>query len=293
MVSHRSNSRATGDPRWLDRCLSAPGWLWRWSITPAGRNSWMGIGIAAALITFIALIPAIGRRVEQPVERVDIRFEHTPPWAGPSLMEHLQALGEAKLQGTSLSRADLEATRAVLLHSGFFHEVAQVRRSGTHEITIDATLVTPMAGVRDRHGMTLIDHTGRVLPPGCGVAGGVHVVTIINPRYSRPAQPRDTWSGGDLAAAMRVLDHIHDADWIEQVEAIDLSRYPAAGSLVLITDNGSRIIWGSAPGDERAMESLLERKVARLDRLYRISGRIDQYHPGEIDITDASVVVKR
>ena len=41
------------------------------------------------------------------------------------------------------------------------------------------------------------------------------------------------------------------------------------------------------------MESLLDRKIARLDRLHRLSGRIDQYHPGEIDITDASLVVKR
>ena len=262
-------------------------------MTPAGRRGWMGFGIAAAMITFIAFIPAIGRRVEQPVDQVEVRFEHPPLWAGPSLMEHLRSVGESQLQGTSLSRADLEATRQRLLDSGFFQEVTQVRRSGRQEVTIDATLVTPMARVRDRHGTTLIDHAARVLPAGCGVSGDVHVVTIINPRYSRPTHPRETWSGGDLTAAMRVLDHIQQAEWIQQVEAIDLSRYPATGSLVLITDNGSRVIWGSAPGDERAMESLLERKVARLDRLYQISGRIDQYHPGEVDITDASVVVKR
>ncbi|MAT80565.1 MAG: hypothetical protein CMJ29_02835 [Phycisphaerae bacterium] len=293
MPTRRSKSKSSSKNRRLNLSLATPANLWTWSRTSAGRSTWLGIGVTAAVITFICFIPAMGRRVEKPVEHVTVRFEHPPIWAGPSLLDHLQSLGESQLQGTSLSRADLEATRDQLLSSGFFHEILQVRRSGQNEVTVDATLVTPMARVRDRHGTTLIDQTARVLPPGCGVSGDVHVVTIINPRYSRPTSPGDTWNGGDLSAAMRVLDHIQQAHWIHQVQAIDLSRYPATGSLVLITDNGSRVIWGSAPGDEKAMESLLDRKVARLDRLYQISGRIDQYHPGEIDITDASVVVKR
>ena len=65
------------------------------------------------------------------------------------------------------------------------------------------------------------------------------------------------------------------------------------GTLVLVTDTGSRIIWGSAPGQETPLEALWERKLVRLDHLFSASGRVDQHHSGEIDLTDASVVVRR
>ena len=251
------------------------------------------MGILAAVIGFMALIPAMARRVDKPVDSVTVTFNQVPHWAAPTIVDHLCALAGGQLTGTTLSRADLQATRTELIESGFFDDVMQVRRVGPSEVVVQATLVTPLAKVRDEKGLTLIDTHGRLMPPGCGVAGDVHVVTIENPRYGRPKHPGDIWSGGDLAAALRVLHHISDSPWITQVRAIDLSRYPANGNLVLISDNASRIVWGSAPGNEKAMESLLDRKIARLDRLYRISGRIDQYHTGEIDITDASLVVKR
>ncbi|MCH2132999.1 MAG: hypothetical protein MK116_04530 [Phycisphaerales bacterium] len=293
MASRRSNSRSTATPRWHRRLLSASGGMWQWSRTRTGRTTWTAVGVLALLLATVAVIPTLSRRVERPVDQVEVRFSSLPGWAGPSLLDHVTSLAESRLNGTTLARGDLQAVHQDLLDSGFFEVVSQVRRSGTDEITVDATLVTPMAKVRDRHGTALIDTAGNLMPPGCGVSGDVHVVTITNPRYSRPTRPRQTWTGGDVAAAIRVLKQISGAAWIDQVEAIDLTKYAASGSLVLVTDNGSRIVWGSAPGAEKAMESLQEWKIERLDELHRLSGRIDQYHSGEIDITDASVVIKR
>ena len=290
MASKRSNSDS---PAWYHRTTGAAGAIWHASGTKGGRLTWTCGGIAAGILALAFFVPVLSRQVETPVDEVQVVFDRVPQWAGPSIVDHLGALALTHLQGTTLSRPDLASAHHALLNSGFFEAVTQVRRTGANQVTIDAVLVAPLAQIQDRHGMAMIDANGHLMPRGCGVSGDIHMVTIVNPRYSRPARPREVWSGGDLAAAIGVLGQIAHAPWIDQVKDIDLSRYAASGDLVLITDNGSRIVWGSAPGSEKAMESLLDRKIKRLDQLHRISGRIDQYHTGEIDITDASVVVKR
>jgi hypothetical protein len=290
MASKRSNSDS---PSWHHRITGAATGLWHASGTKGGRVAWTCGGIAAGVLALALFVPVLSRQVDKPVDEVQISFDRVPQWAGPSIVDHLGNLALAHLEGTTLSRPALASAHHALLNSGFFESVQQVRRTGMDQVTIEAVLVAPLAQIQDRHGTAMIDANGHLMPRGCGVSGDIHMVTIVNPRYSRPARPREVWSGGDLAAAIGVLGQIADAPWIDQVKDIDLSRYAASGNLVLITDNGSRIVWGSAPGNEKAMESLLDRKIKRLDHLHRTSGRIDQYHSGEIDITDASVVVKR
>ena len=116
------------------------------------------------------------------------------------------------------------------------------------EVVIEASLVTPLARVRDDRGQALIDTHGRLMPPAA-VAGNVHVVD--NRRIRDMVDPTDQATSGAAAIwlpRLRVLHHISDAAWITRVEAIDLSRYPANGNLVLISDNASRIVWGVRTG---------------------------------------------
>ena len=110
-------------------------------------------------------------------------------------------------------------------------------------------------------------------------------------------QPARRWSwtpaGHRCRCALSVLELLEQQNWSDQISAIDLMHYEHSGNVILITDTQSRIIWGSAPGEEDALEALADRKLERLTWLHEHHGRIDQHHRGEIDVTDSSVVTKR
>ena len=165
MASRRSNKTNGRISNWKRALTTAPGAIREWSTTRAGRYTWLTTGALAAIICFTALIPVLARRVETPVETVTVTFSQVPHWAAPTIVDHLCELAGTQLTGTTLSRADLQATREELLESGFFNDVAQVRRSGPSEVVIEASLVTPLARVRDDRGQALIDTHGRLMPP--------------------------------------------------------------------------------------------------------------------------------
>jgi hypothetical protein len=158
---------------------------------------------------------------------------------------------------------------------------------------VQATFLAPSTIVEDRYGDAIVDAQGRLLPKECRLVAEAHVIRIINPRRHRPVRPRRAWESEDVHAALLLLDHIHKTDWASQITAIDLSDWGRNGHLVLLTDRNSRIVWGSSQGNETPLEALADRKLVRLDHLFRESGRVDQHHTGEIDLTDASVVVRR
>ena len=60
-----------------------------------------------------------------------------------------------------------------------------------------------------------------------------------------------------------------------QISGVDLSDFLKNGKLTLITDRGTRIVWGSAIGDSVPGEVKVERKIARLEQNLKEFGRID------------------
>ena len=265
----------------------------RWIVGPAARwvcgLALLGTGIATAGW----LTSTLHNHVHQPIDEVTIRFIDSPVWVGDSLHDHLAATAAPWLLGTQLHHADLAQTRTALLESGCFSSVRQVRRVGPHIVEIEADFLRPRATIVDRDGPLLIDATGHVLPSGFHVQADATLISIRNPAYDRPAEGRGHWPGTDVTAALSVLDLLAQQEWIEQIMAIDLVQYEQHGRLVLVTDTQSRIIWGSAPGEEAALEALADKKIERLTWLHAHHGRIDQHHRGVIDVTDSSVVTKR
>jgi hypothetical protein len=188
---------------------------------------------------------------------------------------------------------DLINAREALIGSGCFSEVQQVRRIGVTTVEIDATFLEPRARVIDKSGSRFIDHAGIVLPRGYRVDTTRHLVDLIEPTYGWPAGSANRWQGEDVASSLLLLNTLTNQPWFTQITAIDLNDFESNRQLVLITDTGSRIVWGSPPGRETALEALSHQKIERLTWLHTHHGRIDQHHRGEIDVTDSSIVTKR
>lgn len=247
--------------------------------------------LAAAIILF-ASIDSLRTKVHPPADAVTIRFIDAPAWIGDSLRDHLASTAAPWLLGTRLMHNDLSNARNALLDSGCFATISQIERVGPNIIEIKATFLSPSAKIVDSRGPLLIDRSGLILPEGYRVQTDAHLVTIQSPVYDRPDTVGMYWPGTDVAATLSLLELLHTKPWFQQVETINLAAFEQNHQLVLITDTGSRIIWGSPPGEEAALEAMPWQKIERLEWLYDHHGRIDQYHPGELDITRTGLITK-
>ncbi|MAA52739.1 MAG: hypothetical protein CMJ41_06935 [Phycisphaerae bacterium] len=258
-------------------------------------TSWFGVlvvGCALVVILMLARNP-LRATAHPPVESVTIRFVDAPTWIGDSLHQHLTDIVAPWLLNTPLDRTALINAREALIASGCFAEVRQVRRAGDQVVEIEGRFLRPSARVLDNGSSLLVDREGFVLPGGYRVGDASHLVQVIAPNYRSPEHAGQRWPGDDMAAALLLLDTIKDRDWYEQIAAIDLTEFRVRQQLVLVTDLGTRIIWGSMPGRETPMEAMSSDKIQRLEWFHTHHGRVDQHHRGIIDVTDAGIVTKR
>jgi len=276
----RSTRRTTSTPRnWAS--------IDRWA-----AGVMLAIGAALAL----AFVPTMRQATATAPTASEVQFVDAPVWVGDSLLRHLAetALAADARDPNSVHRAALCAVQETLDKTGWFASVDQVERAADGALVVEATFLTPVAIVEDRYGEAIVDEQGRLLPEGCQVAAGAHVIRLTHPRRHRPVRARRAWESEDVHAGLALLDVIRKRPWASQITAIDLKAWQSREpQLVMITDKHSRIVWGSPPGAETPLEALTQEKLGRLQHLFDASGRVDQHHTGEIDLTDSSVVVRR
>lgn len=228
------------------------------------------------------------------VDRVEIRFDQAPAWVRGDLLELLEMNAVVQLSGDPMQQSELIDIRTALLNTGWFEEVDQVRREQPNVIVVEGTFVRPYAVVRCGNRDHLIDPTGRLLPRSYH-AGRAHerLIVIAGVRFDTPQRPGLRWPGTDVTAALRLIDMMQRRAWFRQVDQLDMSQFMRDDSISLITDRGCRIIWGSAPGEERALETLADMKLRYLDEHYELSQHIDRGHVGTLDLTRREGVFAR
>jgi hypothetical protein len=62
------------------------------------------------------------------------------------------------------------------------------------------------------------------------------------------------------------------------------------GSLTMITNTPSRLIWGSAPNEERKLEALSGDKISRLNWLHKNYGSVDKGISAVFNLTDVAEI---
>lgn len=266
--SRKTGTRAPIDRARLGRILVVVAWV--------AVIGGLGVGWAVGVPSLRAYA---GEQLKRDVDAVEIRFADLPQWlagADDELTEIENAVRDS-LNGDPLDRGVLVEARRRLQRTGWFESVDRVQRLDPGVIEVRATYVRPFTLIEDREGNHLVTADGRLLPKRYPAGVQLRATPrIVGARFRRPLRAGERWEGKDVAAGLRLAALLAPRTWVQQVVAIDVSEFMQTESVWLITDSGSRILWGRVPGEERGVEVPAKQKLAYLDYFYNQSGRIDR-----------------
>lgn len=250
-----------------------------------------GLAIAAAGVAWVLGVGALESRVAaSQADPIEVVFEwprmraggETIRWPEPAVQHDLVQIVKAAVAMDPFDHASLVRAQHNLAATGWFTELRAVERRPEGIIAVEATWRVPAAVVHTDGAALLVGLDGAPMrtPPGSTTPAGFF--EIRNPYAGPPMRDGRVacghpWTGGDVQAAIELLHRLSRIHGAHQIVGIDLSEYLSRrdGKLVILTDTGSRIVWGS-PLDELAVgEEPPATRIAVLEQNFRDFGRID------------------
>jgi len=193
------------------------------------------------------------------------------------LEETLKAVVDPVSQGSWADPALCERIATALSESGWVDKVQLVRRHGDGRVDVECAYRTPVALVQIGANYYAIDAHGVRLPG----TYGYHPSLVMVQGVAERAPPAGAlWNGGDVAAAVTIIELLHDEPFYDQVSGVLVGNYGGRmnreeSHVQLATaPSGGRIMWGSAPGQE-IEENSVTQKVALLRENFQKWGSID------------------
>lgn len=203
-------------------------------------------------------------------------------WMPVASRETLVALArEAAGSSTDVLEAgQLSRISAALEKCGWFARPPLISRRPGGVIRVDGEWRIPAASVRHGGQTYMISWDGRPMPTGVETGVWIYDPAVGPPRDG--AGERDftrAWGGEDVAASLELLKEVVSQPWAVQVQGVDASQYARSGSLVIITDNNTKVVWGGRPSKPAMGEVGTGQKLAHLRQLVKETKRIDANYP--------------
>ena len=203
-------------------------------------------------------------------------------WMPRASTEQLMAVAK-EAAGSSLDALGAEQVQRIataMAESGWFVGTPRVARRAGGEIVVDGTWRIPAANVRHQGSEYLISWDGSPMPPGVQAGKWIFDPALGPPRdgggerdYVQP------WAGEDVAASLELLGRLASEPWASQVRGVDASEYASKGTLVIVTDRETRVVWGGRPSKPSMGEVSTAQKMAHLRQLVKDTKRIDATYP--------------
>jgi len=156
--------------------------------------------------------------------------------------------------------------------SGWVKDVRWVRKYADGTVRVSCEFRRPIGMVQTREGFIPVDIEGYRLPEVYDrLSPGWIMITGV---VSAPPPPGSRWDDGDVRAGVRLTAMLFEQPWASRITAIDVSNYhgrrdPARHHIVLATQQGTRIRWGSAPGEEIEEPTAAE-KIRNIEQQLRM-----------------------
>ncbi len=223
-----------------------------------------------------------------------------------SIRGEVQAQVEAMVQHEPepFEPAVLEQVGEWLAGSGWFDGEPTIRRQDATTMRVEGAWRRPVALVRYGRGELardyLVDHELKLLPKIYAVGerqaryltGATHAPAgnaPWSPNYETP------WPDKSLEAGLELLMLLSRQPYAGQVAGVDVRDYFVENRLTIITERGSRVVWGGPVGEFIPGEADTQQKLTHLLQFYndpaygrRIDAGLDR-----LEIFDRQVVIDR
>ncbi|RNC81300.1 MAG: hypothetical protein ED559_05775 [Phycisphaera sp.] len=197
------------------------------------------------------------------------------------------------------SSRTLESLGVWLHQSGWVSEIRDIKRLDEGVIEIDAAWRSPGAVVREGAHDYLIASDGRRLRLSWRAdLSPFPVIRGANDANTLQVVPGEVWPSRSVQAGLEVLNLLREqlpgSLGSDQIRGVEVSAYDRFKRVVLLTDKGTRVIWGRTPSDPVPDAVSTEAKLNQLRYLRQnpeFGRRIDAGRE-LIDISSGPVLVE-
>jgi len=190
-------------------------------------------------------------------------------WLPASVQDELERIALSTLTMDPFDHEALAQTATELEKTGWLSKVNSVRRETDGLVRIEGAWRAHAAVVVKEGEQFLVGAGAEVLKVPLGGMDTSMMYVIREPRVDVPTLPDgsiaygESWIGA-VDEAIALLRSIDGVPGSARIAGIDLADFSRDVRLVLFTTGGSRIVWGSAIGDESPGEASTEQKMANL-----------------------------
>lgn len=247
-------------------------------------------------------LPDLSDQPEFLVSGSEIEVNALPHWVPADLVAQVLEVAKLPPQLSLLSPELTEQLAHAFAQHPWVARVVEVRKqSSPPRLQVTLEFREPVCMVEMRDGLYPLSADGTLLPSrDFSLAETAHYIKIQNVR-STPSGPEGTpWGDPTVAGACRLAESLRD-HWADlQLKAIRAPKRTTAEvdldelEYSLVTDGGSSILWGRAPGVDRPGELTVTQKIGRLEKYLADFGSFDRpAGPYEIDIRHWQQISRR
>ncbi len=236
-----------------------------------------------------------------------VRITPAPSWAKIDLKRLLLEVPAGQAPPNILDTDVVARTAMTLKSVGWVEEVDQVRKSSdgldidlryrrpVGKVTLNHTNVPGWARTKTAQVMP-VDQNGMVMPPQLVQHFKLPRISVFNPQSFSMARPWAVWPDlriVDAAAIISLIGSEADRLGIYRVMTLRSSRQMSAAEIPfeLWPENGTKVVWGNAPGKEVVGEASAQNKLTALVRFVTQHGSLGQMPDRRVDLRSGKIVI--
>lgn len=227
------------------------------------------VGIGGLALSAGALERRVGEIRSDPLE-ADIRWPIAGGSAGTWMPARVRdALRNQVLATVSIDPTDahsLDTARKLLADTGWFRAGPRLARRPGGVIEVTGEWREPAAVVEAGGEAHVVARDACRLPLSYE-PGATGELRFIRGAWGDTPTPGREWGGDDVSKSIALLRQLRASLAWDGIAGVDATGFLRTRVLTLVTSDGARVVWGSAPGDSAVGQVEQATRLARLESL--------------------------